>query len=141
MKKLSTRLSNKLIAFGNLPISAEGLVRLQPEIAGNLVEAQSVLRNEVESYRPDNHEDPVDRTVDDFLVARFVAGSERTEQLHLFMMETPHNASHGDRIKRWSKRPVSYGSFVQIRRYLRDVWGEVRNLEVERVYLQLESPT
>ena len=137
MKKLSVRLSSDLIQRGNLPISAEGIMRLRPEIASDVAEAQSVLGNEVGYDQTDSFGDPVQSKEDDFLLARFVAGPDRSEHLHLFMMEAPDAENEGDRILRWSKRPVSYGSFVQIRKYLREAWGEVANLEIERAQLQL----
>lgn len=139
MKKLSARLSHELIECGNLPVSAEGLVRLRPEIASDVAEAQSMLGAEFEPAQPDDQEDQSANNTHDFLVARFISGPEGTEQQHLFMMEASEGESQGNRIKRWAKRPVSYGSFVQIQKHLRNAWGDVRNLEIERIRLQLKN--
>ncbi len=137
MKKLSARLSSDLIKRGNLPISAEGIARLRPEITRDPMEAQSVLNNEVRHDQSDDFGEPVESSDDDFLVARFIAGSEGTEHQHLFMMKAPDAGSESGGLMRWSKSPVSYGSFVQIQKYLRDAWGQVRNLEIERARLKL----
>ncbi len=139
MKKLSARLSHELIECGNLPVSAEGIVKLRPEIASDVAEAQSMLGAEFEPGQPDDQEEESAKNTHDFLVARFAAGPQGTEQQHLFMMEATDGDSQGDRIKRWAKRPVSYGSFVQIQKHLRNAWGDVRNLEIERIRLQLNN--
>ncbi|WP_050932075.1 hypothetical protein [Aestuariivita boseongensis] len=139
MKMLSARLSNDLIKRGNLPISAEGLVKFRPEIASDVVVAESVLSNEIQDDQADGFGVPTNCRDDDFLMARFVAGPEGTEHLHLFLMEDPDRENGANGIKRWSKRPVSYGSFIQIRKHLREAWGEVRNLEIERARLQLHQ--
>ena len=137
MKKLSARLSSDVIKRGNLPISAEGIARLRPEITRDPMEAQSVLNNEVRHDQSDDFGEPVESSDEDFLVARFIAGSEGTEHQHLFMMKAPDAGSESGGLMRWSKSPVSYGSFVQIQKYLRDAWGQVRNLEIERARLKL----
>ncbi len=141
MKKLSARLSNELIECGNLPISAEGLAKLRPDIACDVTEARSMLGAEIKPAQPDNPNNQIADKDYDFLVARFIAGLQETEQQHLFMMEASAGESQGDRIKRWAKRPVSYGSFVQIQKHLRNAWGDVQNLEIERIRLQLNDQT
>ena len=138
MKKLSARLSQELVKLGNLPISAEGIRKLRPEIASTLEDAETVLRTEIEHGQTEGNPAEIDGRDDDFLIARFVAGSEENTHLHLFMMEAPQSKNQGKGLKRWSKRPVSYGSFVQIQKFLKEAWGEARNLEIERVQLLLD---
>ena len=129
MRKLSGRLTRELIERGNLPISAEGIVRLRPDIAGEVDTAQKLLDDEIE-LRPWDVECQQPQGGECLLEAHFVAMSESAEQHHLFMLEG--SDSDGDRIKRWSKMSVSYGSLVQVTRFLTDAWGEIRELQLQQ---------
>ena len=131
MRQLSDRLTRELVENGNLPISAEGMVRLRPDIAGEMGAARKLLEDEIELH-PQDVEVRASRDREDLLEARFVPASETAEQHHLFMLETSSSESDVDRIKRWSKMPVSYGSLVQVKRFLTDAWGDILELELQR---------
>jgi hypothetical protein len=139
MQKLSKRLTHDLLRRGNLPISAEGIVRLRPDIAGEMQTARSVLANEIELEPKLSVECQTEKNEEDILEARFTLASGDAEQRHLFVLEVPEKQSNGNRIKRWSKTPVSYGSFVQIRKFLTEAWGEIPDLEVQRSKVQLSQ--
>ncbi|MDQ2091368.1 hypothetical protein [Marimonas arenosa] len=137
MQNLSERLSRELIRKGNLPISAEGIVRLRPDIAGEMTTAQTVLDDEFELEPQVAVRGQAEKVEEDVLEARFVPASGDVQQQHLFVLEAPETQSDDDRIKRWSKMPVSYGSFVQIKKFLTEAWGEIRDLEVQLSKVQL----
>ncbi len=133
MLKLSDRLTRELTERGNLPISAEGLMRLRPDIACELSAAQSVLANEIEVGAED-----FEGNQEDLLEARFVAASESAEQRHLFMLAPRGAEGESNRLQRWSKTPVSYGSLVQVKKFLTEAWGGIRGLELQRSRFQLD---
>ncbi|WP_413717999.1 hypothetical protein [Silicimonas sp. MF1-12-2] len=139
MQKLSERLTLDLLRRGNLPISAEGIVRLRPDIAGEMTTAWSVLADEIELEPKSSVGWQTEKDEEDVLEARFTPASGDGQQRHLFVLEVPETRSDGNRIKRWSKTPVSYGSFVQIRKFLTEAWGDIPDLEVQRSKVQLSQ--
>ena len=136
MQRLSNRLSRELIECGNLPISEEGLVRLRPDLAHDLENARSLLDDEITDDQPEAAEQ-LDGSTEDILLAEFSTEKDGATQSHLFLLDSSDADNTSKRIKRWSKTPVSYGSFVQVRKFLTEAWGEVRNLEIRRVLLHL----
>ena len=112
MQLLSDRLSRELVGRGNLPISEEGIVRLRPDIEHEFSAAQSLLANEIERDPSKVESVETSDSRKDLLVAHFFAVVEGVEQYHLLVMEDPESDSNRTKIRRWSKTPVSYGSFV-----------------------------
>ena len=139
MQLLSDRLSRELVSRGNLPISAEGIVRLRPDIAHEFSAAELLLADEIERgpWEIESREAGDSRT--DVLEAQFFAVADGVEQCHLFVMEGPESDSNGTGIRRWSKTPVSYGSFVQLHKFLSETWGEIRGLEVQLSRVRLNQ--
>ena len=56
MEILSDRLTRELMERGNLPISAEGVVRLRPDIVDELSAEQSLLAEEIEDRSGDGED-------------------------------------------------------------------------------------
>ncbi len=139
MQKLSNRLTRELTERGNLPISADGIVKLRPDLANNFSAAQAILSDEIVRRTSEPVLGKNNVTRNDVLEAKFAAGPAGTSQKHLFMLEEPRKESDGERIKRWSRMPVSYGSFVQVEKFLKQAWGEVRNLELKLARVQLNE--
>ena len=136
MEILSDRLTRELMDRGNLPISAEGVVRLRPDIADEFSVAQSLLAVEIEDRSGDG-EDVDAGSCEGLLEARFVASTGSTEQRHLFMLASAGAEGEDNRIQRWSKMPVSYGSLVQVKKFLSEAWGDIRGLELQRAQFRL----
>ena len=136
MPRLSDQLSRELIERGNLPVSEKGIVKLRPDLAHDLDAARSLLDDGNKHSQLASGEQQADHDLEDVLLAEFTSEAEGELHGHLFLLETPDGVDQGERLKRWSKSPVSYGSFVQVRKFLKDAWGEVRNLEIRRVRLR-----
>ena len=123
-------MTRELVENENLPISPDGLVRLRPDLAGDLREAATLLDNEIQRDALDEDGQQVSNRTDGVLEARFVASQGIDEQRHLFLMVPKGTNDNELGIKRWAKMPISYGSFVQIEKLLKEAWGDVRNLEL-----------
>ena len=139
MQKLSNRFTRELTEQGNLPISADGVVKLRPDLADSLSAAQAILSDEVVGRTSEPVLGKSNVTRNDVLEAKFAAGPTGTVQRHLFMLEEPGKEGDGERIKMWSKMPVSYGSLVQVEEFLKQAWGEVRDLELKLARIQLSQ--
>lgn len=135
MPKMPERLLNELLGRGNLPLSREGIERLRPDLTSEVTLADAVLKEELDKGKKRQDRIQFGDLERSILVARFVPLSEGLEQFHLFVVQDAESTEIG--IKRWSKRPVSYGSFVQIRRFLVEAWGEIRDLHVQKTRTRL----
>ena len=135
MPELSDELCRQLKATGNLPISPEGIVRLRPDITKDVEKAKTLLGDISETDQQTFDARDFETDNNDVLIARFRALPEGIEQIHLFLLEGPQSKSGDKRLRRWSKMSVSFGSFVQVSKFLNEAWGEVRNLEVEKAPL------
>ena len=135
MPELSDELCRQLKATGNLPASPEGIVRLRPDITKDVEEAKNLLGDISETDQQTFDTRAFKTDDNDVLIARFRALPEGIEQFHLFLMEGAQSDSDDKRLRRWSKMSVSFGSFVQVSKFLNKAWGEVSGLEVEKARL------
>ena len=117
------RLEKELLEQRNLPITAQGIVRMRPDLADNTNSAKQMLRrSSVTDIRTLAAVMP-DLSPATIFVATFKAGDgRRTEHKHLFLPElasAEHNVVVG-----------SMPAQLDIEEFLEIGWGEVEDLEI-----------